>query len=146
MTLVIVAGASAQADLIGAEPAAGSTVTGSPSLIRLSFSQPLESNSTIQLFRGQFEPVPNLTTVVAGSEMQAAIGSQLVPDTYTVQWLAATDDGLTAQGSYQFGVAPASSFSANWLAPLVAAAANLISDAVLIFAWILNRRQRLCYT
>jgi len=135
--------AAAQADLIGAEPAAGSTVAGSPATIRLSFSQPLESTSSLQLFAGQFQPVTGLQIVVAGSEMQATLGQRLAPGTYTVQWLAATDDKQTAQGSYQFGVAAASPFPASRLAPLVAVFATLISAAVLIFAWLLNRRQRL---
>src|SRR4051812_33497282 len=80
------AGVGAHADLIASEPAAGSTVRGSPSTIRLSFSQPLESSSTIRLFSGQFVPVTGLTTSVAGSELQALVGQTLAPATYTVQW------------------------------------------------------------
>jgi len=137
------ASAAAQADLIGAEPAAGSTVTGSPSTIRLSFSQPLQSNSTIKLFMGQFQPVGAVNTVVAGSEMQASLGRPLAPATYTVQWSAATDDGQTAQGTYQFAVVPGSPTAAIRLAPLLAALATVIGAGVAIFVWVLNRRQRL---
>ena len=143
LALLTVAGVAAQADLIAAEPAPGSTVAGSPSTIRLSFSQPLKNNSTLQLFTGQFQPVAGLNTVVAGSEMQATLGEQLAPARYTVQWTAATDDGQTAQGSYQFAVAPGSPIAASRLAPLVAALATIISAGVVVLAWILNRRQRL---
>src|SRR5437016_5445438 len=142
LALLTVAGAAAHADLISSEPAAGSTVAGSPSVIRLSFSQPLLSTSAIQLFTGQFVPVTGLNTVVAGSEMQAALGRPLAPATYTVQWSAATDDGHTTEGSYQFAVAPPSATGANRLAALVAVIATILSGGVAIFVWILNRRQR----
>jgi len=135
--------AAAQADLIGAEPAAGSTVVGSPATIRLSFSQPLVSSSTIQLFTGQFQAVGRLNTVVAGSEMQATLGERLAPGNYTVQWSAITDDGQTARGSYQFGVSAPVPFVGSQLAPLMAAIATIISAGVAVFVWILNRRQRL---
>jgi len=141
--LWMTAGAAAQADLISAEPAAGSTVTGSPATIRLSFSQSLESKSTLQLFTSQFQAAGRLNTVVAGSEMQATLGERLAPGNYTVQWSAATDDGQTAQGSYQFGVAAAGPSAANRLAPVVAAIATILSAGVAVFVWILNRRQRL---
>jgi methionine-rich copper-binding protein CopC len=143
MALLTVAGAAAHADLISSEPAAGSTVIGSPATIRLSFSQPLENTSTMQLFTGQFQPVAGLNTVVAGSEMQATLGRPLDPATYTVQWSAATDDGHTTEGSFQFAVAAPGLTAANGLAPLVAAIATILSAGVAIFVWILNRRQRI---
>ena len=105
MAAVSVASVAAHADLIATEPAAGSTVVGSPATIRLSFSQPLLATSQIQLFTGRFSPVAGLTTVVAGSEIQAVVGQPLAPATYTVQWSAVTDDGHTTEGSFQFGVA-----------------------------------------
>jgi len=137
------AGVSAHADLIASEPAAGSTVAGSPSTIRLTFSQPLESTSQIELFTGQFQAVTGLTTVVAGSEMRAVLGQPLAPATYTVQWTAVSDDGHSTEGSYQFAVTQASQTAANRTAPLVAAIAAIIGGGVALFAWILNRRQRL---
>src|SRR5262245_39857516 len=85
---LVVAGAGAHADLIGSEPAAGSTVSGSPSRIRLSFSEPLVSGSSMQLFTGQFEQVAGLSVSAAGSELQAVVGTPLRPATYTVQWMA----------------------------------------------------------
>jgi methionine-rich copper-binding protein CopC len=129
MAAVSVAGVAAHADLIAAEPAAGS-------------SQPLLPASKIQLFAGQFVPVTGLTTVVAGSEMQVALGQPLAAATYTVQWSAATDDGHTTEGSYQFGVAPAPLIAPNLLAPLSAAIALILSAGVTSLVWLLNRRQR----
>lgn len=137
-----VLGAAAHADLIASEPAAGSTVAGSPGTIRLSFSQPLESASTVQLFTGQFQPVTGLTTSVAGSELQAVVGKTLAPATYTVQWMAATDDGHTTEGSYQFAVAAASSNGPGRLAPALAVLIGLIGVAVAALALIANRRRR----
>ncbi len=142
MAAASVAGVAAHADLIAAEPAAGSTVAGSPSIIRLSFSQPLLPTSKIQLFAGQFLLVAGLTTVVAGSEMQAVLSQPLAPATYTVQWSAVTDDGHTTEGSYQFGVSPAALISPARLAPLVAAVAIVLSAGVAGLVWFLNRRQR----
>jgi methionine-rich copper-binding protein CopC len=142
LALLTVASAAAHADLISSEPAAGSTVAGSPATIRLSFSQPLQSTSTMQLFLGQFQSVAGLNTVVAGSEMQATLGRPLAPATYTVQWSAASDDGHTTEGSYQFAVAAAGPAAVNRLAPVVAAIATILSGGVAIFVWILNRRQR----
>ena len=133
----------AHADLIATEPAAGSTVVGSPATIRLSFSQPLESSSSIQLFTGQFLPVSGLSTVVAGSEMQATLARPLAPATYTVQWSAATDDGHTTEGSFQFGVAQAGPISASRLAPIVAAVAIVLSAGVAVLVLVLKRQRRL---
>ena len=136
------AGASAHADLIAAEPAAGSTVAGSPSTIRLSFSQPLQAGSTIQLFSGQFVPVKGLAVSVAGSELQAVVGQPLAEATYTVQWTAITDDGHTTEGSYQFAVAAARSNGLGRLAPWLAGMLVLIGAGVATAAWMVNRRRR----
>jgi methionine-rich copper-binding protein CopC len=145
LTMAIVGAASvlAHADLIASEPAAGSTVAGSPSTIRLTFSQPLQNTSKIELFAGQFQPVTGLTTVVAGSEMRAVLGQPLAPATYTVQWTAVSDDGHSSEGSYQFAVAQAAQTAVSRIAPLAAAIAAILSGGVAIFVWILNRRQRL---
>jgi len=145
LTMAIVGAASvlAHADLIASEPAAGSTVAGSPSTIRLTFSQPLQNTSKIELFAGQFQPVTGLTTVVAGSEMRAVLGQPLAPATYTVQWTAVSDDGHSSEGSYQFAVSQAAQTAVSRIAPLAAAIAAILSGGVAIFVWILNRRQRL---
>jgi methionine-rich copper-binding protein CopC len=135
--------AYAAADLIEAQPAAGSTVSGSPASIRLSFSQPLVSGSTVALFTGQFQQVGGLSTVVAGSELQATLAQPLAPATYTVQWVAATDDGATAQGSYQFAVAAGNPFTSGRYTPLIAALATIVTGAVAVLVFILSRRQRL---
>ena len=145
MAVLAVASVAAHADLIDAVPAPGSTVSGSPATIRLSFSQPLQATSRIDLFAGQFQAVPGVSTLVAGSEMRAVLASPLAPATYTVQWTAFTDDGHSTAGSYQFGVAATSGTSGplgGKLAPLVAGVATILSGGVAIFAWILNRRQR----
>ncbi len=134
--------ASAHADLISADPAPGSTVTGSPSAIRLSFSQPLLSASHVELSTGQFQAVPAVTTQVAGSELRAILAQPLAPATYTVQWTAVSDDGHSTQGSYQFAVAPANSPLTGWVAPLAAAVAAVLIAGVATVVWFLSRRQR----
>ena len=143
LAAVTTASVSAHADLIASEPAAGSTVPGSPNTIRLSFSQPLQGTSTIQLFTGQFQPVTGLTTSVAGSELQALVGQRLEPATYTVQWSAATDDGHTTEGSFQFAVAATSSNPLGRLTPLLAVFVALLGVGVTGLAWMSQRRRRL---
>jgi methionine-rich copper-binding protein CopC len=143
LALLGVLRAAAHADLISSEPAAGSTVSSSPGTIRLSFSQPLESTSTIQLFTGQFQPVTGLTTSVAGSQMQAIVGRTLAPATYTVQWSAVTDDGHTTEGSFQFAVAAASPIAAVRWAPFLAGLMVLMGAGVAAVAWRANRRRQL---
>ena len=133
----------AHADLIATEPTAGSTVTGSPAIIRLSFSQPLLRTSRIRLFAGQFVPVAGLTTTVAGSEMQAILSQPLAPATYTVQWTAATDDGHATEGSDQFGVAAPAPFSAGRVVSGLAMVTVVIGVGVGLFVLRVNRRQRM---
>ncbi len=143
VALFCVANAAAHADIIQADPAPGSTVAGSPAVIRLSFSQPLENTSRIDLFTGQFRAAAGVTTVVAGSEMRGVLAQPLSPATYTVQWFAVSDDGHTTQGSYQFAVVQANASITSRLVPLLAAVAAILSGGVAVFVWILNRRQRL---
>ncbi len=133
--------AAAHADLIGADPAPGSTVTGSPSVISLSYSQPLLSTSHVELFTGQFLGVPGVTTQVAGSEMRALLSQPLTPTTSTVQWTAVSDDGHETQGSYQFAVAAANRLFGGQLAPVVAAAAIILGGSLAAAVWMLNRRR-----
>jgi methionine-rich copper-binding protein CopC len=142
LTVIGVRVAGAHADLIEADPAPGSTVDGSPKEIRLTFSQPLDSSSRIDLFVGQFQAITGVTTVVSGSEMRAIPAQALEPGTYTLQWWAVADDGHTTQGSFQFGVARSAWFNSRQLAPLLAAVATLIGAGVALFVWNLNRRQR----
>ena len=142
LAALAVAGAAAHADLIASEPAAGSTVAGSPGTIRLSFSQPLDSSSTVELFTGQFQPVTGLTTSVAGSELQAMVGRHLAPATYTVQWTAVSEDGHSSEGSFQFAVAAASGNRYIRLAPVLAVLIGLIGVAVATVAIFFNRRRR----
>ena len=135
-------GAAAHADLIASEPAAGSTVLGSPGTIRLSFSQPLDGASTVQLFTGQFQPVTGLTTSVAGSELQALVGQPLAPATYTVQWTAVSQDGHSTEGSFQFAVAAASAKGYIRLAPVLAVLIGLMGIVVAAIVVAVNRRRR----
>jgi len=143
--LVLLAGAAratADADMISADPAPGSTVSGSPVSIRLGFSQPLQNTSRINLFSGQFQAVPGVTTLVAGSELQANLAQPLAPAVYTVDWMADTDDGHSTQGSYQFAVTAASSPFAGRLVPLAAGTVIIVGLALAAVLWNLNRRRR----
>lgn len=143
-SLFLVGVVAAQADLISADPVPGTTVAGSPSIIRLSFSQPLEDASRMDLFTGQFQVVPGVTTQLAGSELRGVLGQPLAPATYTVQWTAVTDNGVSTRGSYQFAVAAqTSSLFGGRLTAAVAAAATIVTGGVAIFILVLSRRQRL---
>ena len=85
-------------------PAAGSTVDGSPSEIRLTFSEPLVEGSQIVLHGEQFRAVGAVTTIVAGSKMRGLVSTTLELGTYTVEWTAISLDTHTVSGSYPFTV------------------------------------------
>src|SRR5262249_1643500 len=134
--------AAAAADLIAADPAPGSTLNGSPSAIRLDFSQPLSRGSHVDIYAGEFQAVAGVNSLVAGWELRAVLPQPLPPATYTVQWQAITDDGASAQGSYQFAVAASGTDLGGRLGVWAAIAATIVTGVVTMAVFVLNRRKR----
>jgi hypothetical protein len=92
--------------LRAAVPAPGSTVSGSPSEIRLTFDEPLVAGSTFVVYASAFQSTPGVAPVIEGASLHAHLASPLAPGDYTVQWKAVTADGHTTEGSYRFRVQP----------------------------------------
>jgi len=96
--------ALAHASLVSADPAPGATVPSTLAGIRLTFDEPLVFGSTLTLFTNGFQNVGGITSQIEGKVLRTTLVGRLAPGTYTVQWKAATADGHSVEGSYQFGV------------------------------------------
>ena len=140
--LALSGSAWAHAALVNAQPAAGSTIDGPPSEIRLTFSETLVEGSHIALFGEQFRAVANVTTIIAGSQMRGLVSTALEPGTYTVEWTAISMDAHTVSGSYPFTVGPRAPAIANSTA-IIAALVSIIAGGLAVLIWYLNRRSRL---
>lgn len=104
--LVLAGSVAAHSDLVAAEPAPGAQLAESPAEIRLTFSEPVAATSQIVLMAENFEPVEGLVPQfnAARPDQVYAPLPELAPGLYTVQWIAASDDGHEISGSYSFGV------------------------------------------
>jgi methionine-rich copper-binding protein CopC len=141
LAVAAVAGSAfAHAELLDAVPAAGSTVT-SPSEIQLTFSESLFEGSQIAVYGEQFRPVANVTTIVAGSQLRGLLSTALEPGAYTVQWTAISMDSHIVSGSYPFTVVPRPAAVPNSTA-IIAAAVSIVTSALAVLIWALNRRSR----
>jgi hypothetical protein len=101
--------ASAHAFLDHAAPAVGSTVHGSPSSIKLWFTQPLEpAFTTIKVLDQAGKQVDNGDKAVdAADDTLLRISlPQLPPGTYRVVWRALSVDTHVTEGAFTFDVAP----------------------------------------
>lgn len=102
------------AHLVSAEPPADSTLTTSPSRVRLVFSEPIEAKLSRIVIVG---PGPDtmravLKSAADPSDVHAVIATveQLASGGYRVQWRVVSTDGHPVSGSYAFAIAtPAAS-------------------------------------
>jgi len=140
--LALSGSAWAHAELVDAVPAAGSTVDGPPSEIRLTFSETLVEGSHIALYGEQFRAVANVTTIIAGSQMRGLVSTTLEPGAYTVEWTAISLDGHTVSGSYPFTMRPRAPAIPNSTA-IIAAVVSVLTGGLAVLIWYLNRRSRL---
>jgi methionine-rich copper-binding protein CopC len=126
----------AHAELLEADPRPGSTISHLTE-IRLTFSQPLIPDSNLRLYAAGFQAMRDVTPIIEGAIMRAALPRSLTPGDYTVQWIAVSTDGHITEGSYQFRMAE-SNGAPIWMWGLgglgVVAAAGLLI--------LLNRRRR----
>jgi len=97
----------AHAGLTSAEPAPGSTLSQSPSEIRLAFSEPVGALSTVDLYRDGFQRVDGITGQMDATERNVLIAPLPALDdgVYTVQYVAVSADGHEITGSYTFELA-----------------------------------------
>ncbi len=97
--------AAAHADLVSAEPAAGSTIAKLPERIRAVFDEKLQPVGTrIRLFDAQNKEVTLQKGAIDPADSKAFIVPlpELASGAYTVQWTALSEDGHSEHGSYMF--------------------------------------------
>jgi len=102
------ADAGAHAHLKRAKPAAGSTVTPSPTEVVVTFTEKLEAKfSSIEVQNGQGAPMQTGATTLSdnATELRTAL-KPLPPGTYKVIWRVLAVDTHRAQGSFTFKVGP----------------------------------------
>jgi len=104
--LLAAAQVQAHAKLIGAEPAANSSVA-APKIIQLKFDEDIAKKfSSVRLTHTGGSPVVITSMVTKDAKSLTALPTAaLAPGLYTVSWTAvATDDGHKTMGSYSFAV------------------------------------------
>jgi len=96
---------SAHALLISAEPDIGSTLNHSPRTLRLTFDQPIASQSTVRLLATNFVMIDwvQVQAVDAPNVLEAQLPA-LQAGVYTVEYDVLSADGDLVQGSYEFAV------------------------------------------
>lgn len=99
--------ALAPARLLEATPAIDSSITASPTEVRLIFSARIEPRfSGFKITRADGEKVFMGQPVVQDREMAAAISTPLEPGAYRVEWHLLSADGHEVQGDFTFEVRP----------------------------------------
>jgi methionine-rich copper-binding protein CopC len=126
----------AHAELVQAEPPAGSTAPPSLREIVLEFNEALGGGSTLTLYAGTFAPVAGVQIDVQGPVLTARLAEALAAGTYTVEWWVIGEDGHPVQGSYQFAVAGVGAQNPSslllWSAGLAAGAVALVAGVFLL--------------
>lgn len=98
--------AAAHTALVDAEPAPGARLPSPPAEVRLTFNETLQPGSTFAIFGEVFNEIEGVEPQVNpdAPEQMAATIPPLDPGTYTVQWVAVSDDGHKVKGSYSFSI------------------------------------------
>jgi methionine-rich copper-binding protein CopC len=100
--------AFAHSELVGSVPAANESASGSPSELRLSFSEPVEQafakvrvtgpdKQPVKLSKPSLDPADNKVVVVG-------VDKPLAAGTFAVEWSVVSTDGHKSSGSYTFDV------------------------------------------
>jgi copper transport protein len=108
LVLLLAQTASAHADLVRSEPAAGALLNVAPKELRLEFSEDLDQSfSRVQLFNSKNQIInagPGQIDAAAPTVLRLALG-ELPKDSYTAIWRSRSAvDGHVSQGSVPFGV------------------------------------------
>ena len=103
--------AGAHAAFVGAEPAAGGRIEGTPREVALSFTEPLNGRlSRIEVVAASSgRPVRTTAVATARSRLSVRPSTALADGPYVVRWFTvSTEDGHALEGTFSFGVrAPA---------------------------------------
>jgi copper resistance protein C len=95
--------AHAHAFLDHASPLVGSTVASAPHEVALTFTQNLESFSSVQVTDANGARVDQGKAQISGNSMRVGLKS-LAPGTYRVRWHALSVDTHKTEGSFTFTV------------------------------------------
>ena len=109
LALLASTGANAHAFLERADPPVGSTTQGTPSELRLWFSEPLEAAfSSVEVADADGRRVETLRPVVEAADklLLRVPLAKLAPGRYTVVWRAVSVDTHVSSGRFVFSVAP----------------------------------------
>ena len=119
--------AAAHAGLVDSEPSPGTSLSSSPEVIRLTFSEPILENSTFKLMTEDFRDIDEVDPSINPErpEQLYAILPPLEPGTYTVQWKAVSEDGGETSGTFSFQVRSSNGVSL-WFIGLIAVIAILV--------------------
>lgn len=138
--LGLVRSVSAHAELLAAEPPPGAQLAGSPSIVRLTFNEPIDTSSRLTLRQRDFSLVAGVTSRLApdGPNRLLAQLPVLAPGTYTVEYTVVSLDGHSLSGAYDFSVGAAATPTgdAAWRWLLLAGGA-----ALLLVGWGVARRR-----
>ena len=110
---MLVSSVHAHADLIGAIPAADSTLTAAPTAVRLVFSEELAATGNlITVVDASGNSVDQNDTQVVMSDpqrqtLEVSLKSGLVAGNYTVRWKNTSSDGHSVEGEFRFSIATA---------------------------------------
>ncbi len=131
--------ALAHAALVRADRAPDAILDRAPSSVYTWFSQPLSPGSHLKLFDAQFQVVDKGDTVIDDhdSTLMHVDLADLAPGRYTVNWQAATADGHTTTGSYDFIVRDTTAIT-----PPVLIGGGLILGVAVILLILMRRPRR----
>lgn len=104
LAVVVATPAAAHAELATADPADGATVTGSPALITLTFTEAITDKSLFNL-KASDGTIVGKGAVDPADDMALVLGPPaLAAGTYTIEWQAAAADGHIEKGRTAFTV------------------------------------------
>lgn len=102
--LLIPSAVFAHADLVASTPADGATVSGTPPIIVLTFTEVLTAKSSLELIGPAGSIVSGSPPVPSEPATMTIDPPTLEPGEYSVRWTAATDDGYIERGAITFTV------------------------------------------
>jgi len=97
----------AHAQLVEATPPADSTITASPTEVRLSFNERIEPRfSGVEITSADGQKVSTGRLAVRGKDIVVPLSQPLAPGVYRVNWHLLSVDGHKVRGNFRFEVKP----------------------------------------
>jgi methionine-rich copper-binding protein CopC len=100
---------AAHADVASSNPEADSTVAVAPASVEVVFSTEVEEGTTLEVFGPDGAPVHSGAAVIDLNDpdrtrVTVALNADLAPGVYVVNWVSASTDGHTEEGSFTFTI------------------------------------------